>query len=239
MLMRLSNSNLKLLAIIFMLIDHIAATSSYLYFEHHSLYLIMRIIGRLAFPIFAFLLVEGFLHTRNRYKYLLRLSIFAIISEVPFDLAFYGSYYELSHQNVFFTLSIGLIALILFDKYVQEDFSKAFMYLILMCLLALILMTDYNAIGVLIIFAFYYYRKDFKKLTFALIVLNSLFVLEPLVTSLNNGTFYFGIVIQLFAVFALFFIKMYNHERGYSLKYLFYIFYPAHLLILYLINQLL
>ncbi|NLG82961.1 MAG: hypothetical protein GX490_10675 [Bacilli bacterium] len=234
--MRLTNTNLKILAILFMLIDHIAATSSYLYNEKYVVYIIMRIIGRLAFPIFAFLLVEGFFHTRNRHKYLLRLSIFALISEVPFDLAFYRTYIELSHQNVFFTLSIGLIAIMLFDKYVEENFSKAFGYLVLMGFTSLILMTDYNIIGVLIIFSFYYYRSDFRKLFLALTILNGLFIIEPLITIVTSGTFNFETIIQIFAVLALFLIKLYNHERGYPLKYLFYIFYPAHLVILYLIN---
>ena len=79
---------LKLIAIITMLIDHIAAV---LIPSDTMLWLVMRCIGRLAFPIFVFLLVEGFHHTRDVKKYLLRLGAFALISEVPFDLAFYGT----------------------------------------------------------------------------------------------------------------------------------------------------
>lgn len=82
-------------------------------------YSMMRLIGRLAFPLFIYMLIEGFSHTGSRLKYLLRLIIFALISEIPFDIAFYGAFPYWKHQNIFFTLSLGLMMLICFD-YIEK-----------------------------------------------------------------------------------------------------------------------
>ena len=91
---------LKWIAIISMLIDHIGAVL-FPWCEW------MRIVGRLAFPIFAYLLVEGFVYTKDVKKYLVRLGLFALISEIPFDLAFFGTVFAPVHQNVFFELFCG------------------------------------------------------------------------------------------------------------------------------------
>lgn len=134
----LPGSTIKLIAIISMLIDHIAATilermmmrAGYMLATinagamsnwiatHRSLfipYIVMRMIGRFGFPIFCFLLVEGFAHTHNRKKYALRLFLFALISEIPFDLAFRGEWFFSGYQNVFFTLFLGMIAMCAFS----------------------------------------------------------------------------------------------------------------------------
>jgi hypothetical protein len=140
----ISGSTLKLIAIFTMLIDHTAATIlektlmargmgllnttdtvalAQFYAENgliYAIYMIMRLIGRIAFPIFCFLLVQGFLHTRNVTKYAIRLALFAAISEIPFDLAFNNKILEYSHQNVFFTLLIGLLTLISFQTLKQK-----------------------------------------------------------------------------------------------------------------------
>ncbi len=123
-------STLKLLAIFVMLIDHIAATvlsnilvsvnffmmgsaaSQDPYYQTMSaVYFIMRLVGRLGFPLFCFLLVEGFIHTRNKLKYVIRLALFCLISEIPFDLAFSGQVFYMGYQNVFFTLLIGFVVM--------------------------------------------------------------------------------------------------------------------------------
>lgn len=128
----LSGSTVKIIAVIAMLIDHAAAAVLARYLvqgirsaadnqaawawqqEHISFYLVynvMRAIGRLGFPIFCFLLVEGFQRTRNVKKYALRLGIFALISEIPFNLAICGQTFHTGYQNVYFTLLLGLLAL--------------------------------------------------------------------------------------------------------------------------------
>lgn len=139
----LSGSTIKLIAIIAMLIDHTAAVilermmmrAGYLLAasnnewlgswiaEHRLLYIsymTMRLIGRFGFPIFCFLLVEGFLHTHNRKKYALRLLLFALISEIPFDFAFRGEWYYAGYQNVFFTLFFGLLAMCAFSFFEER-----------------------------------------------------------------------------------------------------------------------
>ena len=100
---------LKMIAITTMLIDHVGAVLL-------PQYPILRIIGRIAFPIFCFLLVEGFMHTHDVIRYMTRIGLFALISEIPFDLLFYGRILDGTHQNVFFTLFIGLVMLYYLTK---------------------------------------------------------------------------------------------------------------------------
>jgi hypothetical protein len=220
---------LKIIAIVTMLIDH--GTAILVPYDS-PFWIVGRGIGRLAFPIFCFLLVEGFLHTSNVKKYLLRLGIFAFISEIPFDLAFNHSYLDLSSQNVFFTLFIGLLVLILLrkidDKYKGKG-SYTVLYMVLYaviiiggCILALVFGTDYYYAGVLMILCFYLLRSNKVLLTVALIIIYE-FALGG---------------IQILAVFAIIPILFYNGQRGRKMnKYLFYAFYPAHIFILYLISM--
>ena len=123
-----SGSELKMIAIATMLIDHIAATVIIRVLKFggyndslYQLYRVMRNIGRIAFPIFCFLLVEGFMHTRDREKYALRLGCFAAISEIPFDLAFNGKILEVGYQNVFFTLLLGLLTMMAYDSVMNQS----------------------------------------------------------------------------------------------------------------------
>ena len=112
----LSGSTLKLIAIVTMFIDHLGVVAFETQISNYMVpYYIMRLIGRLAFPIFCFLLVEGFFHTRDVKKYALRLLVFAFISEIPFDLAFNRQMFYWRHQNVFFTLFIGLLVIALLE----------------------------------------------------------------------------------------------------------------------------
>lgn len=239
----ISGSTLKLIAIITMLIDHIAAvilqrvllsgsrgggmgmTPAIAWLgDYDTVYLIysnMRNIGRIAFPIFCFLLVEGFLHTGNKLKYALRLLMFAIISEVPFDLAVTGSPYNLAYQNVFFTLLLGLLTMI-----ACEAVTKSGLHTVVKTLLfagsffcgmfaASILNTDYAARGVLCIMVLYVFR-------------------EKRIWQIAAGclSFFWW---ELPAVIAFLPIGLYNGKRGWNIKYFFYAFYPLHLLLLYLI----
>lgn len=312
-------STLKLIAIFVMLIDHIAATildnvlitrdnlnavhstdfiSSTIIYNIDS---IMRMIGRIGFPLFCFLLVEGFVHTRNKGKYTIRLAAFALISEIPFDLAFEGKAFYFGYQNVFFTLLIGflvmwgfllikdnlqdkswfpilsvigafgifwalsecvksilyivnsitvdfmgrdlvpysalsnkglligvtaivgvILTMLFFNRKSEED-SLGLLFadgvvLTAGMLLANLLSTDYSAFGVLTIAVMYALRR------------------RPILSGLGG---YITLVImsltELTAAIALIPIGKYNGERGLSLKYVFYAFYPVHLFILYLI----
>lgn len=216
---------LKLIAIITMLIDHATAV---LVPEGTIYYWIGRSIGRLAFPIFCFLIVEGLLHTRDVKKYLIRLGAFAFISEVPFDLAFHNTFYYPEYQNVFFTLFFGLVAIYVLDYLEKSDkkfnlqtisILKA-LTIIIACGAAYFLKTDYSFFGIIQILIFYLFRT--RKVTSAILVL--------LLNIFMN-------TLQGLAALSMIFIWFYNGERGPKFnKYVFYAFYPVHILILYLIN---
>ena len=161
----ISGSTLKMIAVVSMTIDHTAATILARYLVSGGLssqgwydcYRLMRGIGRIAFPIYCFLLIEGFLHTRNRTKYAGRLLLFAAISEIPFDMAFSGKILEFSYQNVFFTLFIGLLTIMLIAKAErQQTLSPVLRSLCFVGIMfggmgcATLLRTDYSYYGVML-----------------------------------------------------------------------------------------
>lgn len=228
----LAGSTLKLIAVITMLIDHMGAAlvgplrrslpeGNTLGDLCRLLYPHMRHIGRLAFPIFCFLLVEGFLHTRNVRKYAFRLFLFALISEFPFDYAFSNQFIRNAHQNVYFTLLIGLLVMIgisYFDcrpaKSHIGNYGNLFAQIAIAAAglwLAGFLHTDYSYKGVFLIIVLYSLRLDRR--------LQAIFG---------------AITISWEAVAPLAFIPIwfYNGRRGRQMKYFFYWFYPVHLLIL-------
>jgi TraX protein len=224
----LSSTSLKIIAILTMLIDHIGFIFYPDIIDDHSLYLSLRLIGRIAFPIFTFLLVEGFYHTRNRNHYLIRLGIFALVTEVIFDLAFYDKLFYWQHQNVLFTFAIGLIAIDFYDKNVITNPTKGTLAFIIIAIISEVFRSDYGLIGIGMIFAFTAFRSNFKALAISIIIINVMTI-----TNFN----YLESMLQAFASLALIFIYLYNGKRGFNLKYFFYWFYPVHLLILYLIKM--
>jgi hypothetical protein len=216
---------LKLIAMLTMLLDHSAA----IFLEYGSTeYIICRTIGRLSFPIFCFLLVEGFIHTHNVRKYLLRLGVFAFLSEIPFDLAFYNRFPNFYHQNIYFTLFIGLLVIYLIHVIDTKMKSRIFLCSLseivvvgLGGIAALVLAVDYNFVGVLLIVGLYIFRKNKVLQGLVMIFVNVLLIGD----------------LQSYAILAMIFIWFYNGERGPKFnKYVFYAFYPVHLLVLYLIN---
>lgn len=226
---KLSGSALKIIAIIAMFIDHFTkeiitnkiaivnrlfsqATIDYIYFYGRL------VIGRLAFPIFCFLLVEGFKHTSNRKKYLMGIGIFALISEIPFDLFNNNQLIYLSNNNVFFTLFIGLAALMLLEKYKGREIARAII-IMASIIIAAITGVDYGALGVILILLIYLANNRFEYL---LLVGSSIFLLNPSV--------------GFFAFISFLIMGLYNGKRGLNIKYAFYIFYPLHLILLYLLR---
>ena len=222
---------LKMIAIVTMLVDHMGAI---LYPDQ----MIFRYIGRIAFPIFVFLIVEGFCHTRNIRKYELRMFIFALVSEIPFDLAFQGKVLEFTYQNVFFTLFLGLAMLDVIST-IKKRIHPAgavvaeLAVLVLFMFLAELLRTDYGAGGILLVYAFCKLKGRILWLTVVLLAVSYIC---------------FGLV-ECPAVLAMIPVFMYNGKRGFekngiysgqnrsvagtAVKYAFYLFYPVHLLILY------
>lgn len=214
----MSGSQLKILAVVTMLIDHIGAIL-------FPSVLVFRIIGRLSFPLFCFLISEGLLYTANLKGYLERLFFFALISEVPYDLAFYGTVYYPQSQNVFFTLFLGLAAISFLHSYLGSRPASALVLALVCVLFAEALHTDYGWFGVMLIIIFYCFKNYRTKgvLTFA--VFNTGY-------GLLTGT------VKLYAALAGFPIFLYNGKKGrLNWKYFFYAFYPAHLLLLYFVHK--
>lgn len=225
-----SGSALKLLAVFSMLTDHIAAfLLKNNEFIQHTLctigtreitpYFIMRAFGRLAFPIFCFLIVEGFLHTHDRLKYGRNLLLFALLSEIPWNLVHSNSWHHPS-QNVFFTLFLGYLGMCVLEAFKNVPLKQA-LYLIALLALSFILHADYGYRGFGFILMLYALRQT--KLVRA--VVGCCF--------LNSGWISGAAFIP---------ISLYNGKRGFIrsslLKFCFYIFYPAHLLIIYLARAL-
>ncbi|GHV16461.1 conjugal transfer protein TraX [Clostridia bacterium] len=224
---------LKWIAVVTMLIDH--ATLTFVPYGT-TLYWAGRSVGRLAFPIFAFLLAEGFFYTRDAKKYLLRLAAFAVISEVPFDLLVSGRAFDWGYQNVFVTLALSLLGLYLFDGFAaSNDKAPALLTLLATGVAAQIFEADYGALGVLTVFVFYFFRGDRLKMPLGLIGVVLLSVLLRVVDANLRVTT--SALITLFEVGALAPILWYavKRRKGYTrqgVKWFFYVFYPAHMLVL-------
>lgn len=248
---RLNGTVLKIIAIVTMLIDHIGAVLVRPYalsvgltnlslqgmgqLESHVglayTYTAMRMIGRIAFPIFAFFIVEGIMHTSNLMKYAGRLFVFGLISEIPFDLAVQHRILEFTYQNVMFTLFLGVLACWGFETIARQlaieptkkvGFLPTFLA-ILMAIMAIflaeVLYTDYGGIGVMVILIMYLARNN----------RNTQLLVGGMALVFTNPVAILGLVP----------IYFYDGERGKGLKYFFYGFYPVHLLLLYVILQVL
>lgn len=220
----LSASALKWIAAAAMLADHVGILLAWR--VPYQLWMGLRIFGRIAFPLFCFLLVEGFFHTGDVKKYLLRLGIFAVVSEVPFDLFLRNTPVFWGYQNVMVTLLIGLLLLYLYNGFLAKvQPIYALMTLVSLVCLGLVARCDYGAEGVLIIFLFYFFR--FRPLP--------MFLSVALMFLLMGS-------IEPWAVLSFIPILFYNGKKGGRApkgrvsglvkRYGFYCFYPLHLLIL-------
>ena len=210
---------LKLIACMTMLLDHVGAAL------WPSVWL--RIIGRLSFPIYCFLLTEGIYHTRSPKKYLCRLAYAAVLSEIPFDLLFYGRL-TLQAQSVMLTLFLGA-AMLLAIRCTTSGPVKT-VWILLACIAAELLQTDYGCTGIFLIALFgLTHRLPVQLAGMALLFIRS----APVV--------FWGlpVPIGLFALFSLIPISMYSGIKRTSSKWVqrgFYLFYPAHMLLLLLLK---
>lgn len=227
-----SGTALKLFACVTMLLDHIGASciearygaaancpAGLLKFD-----LTLRLIGRLAFPIFCVLLVEGFLHTHDVKQYLRRLLLFGAVSEIPFDMAFFRVPFYGGHQNVYWTLALGVIALAAMQRF--QDAAGRLTWqggaaAVVCALAAELAATDYGAIGVALIAALYLTRNSRTQQSI-----------------LGAGMMLFELTAPLAFVLTWF----YNGQRGRCpqwAKWAFYLFYPVHLVVLGVITNVL
>lgn len=233
----MDGNTLKLIAMLTMLLDHIGAGliemgilrvsdpelfGQIMATDSGQMWLMVdtvcRTVGRLAFPIFCFLLVEGYLHTRNVKRYFFNLLLFAFISEIPFDLAFMGSVFDFGYQNVYFTLAVGLLTLVGLERFKDNRIARAAVMLAGGSV-ALFLKSDYDFIGVFLIAAFYLLRGDKRRQ----------FITAGVILFLESVTLYGA------AVLALLPIHFYGGTRKRTrLKYAFYFFYPAHIMLIFL-----
>ena len=226
----LSNFDLKLIAIITMTIDHIGVVFG------TPFYNLLRAVGRLSFPIFAFLLTEGYVHTKSFSKYFLRLLVLAVISEIIYDYVFFGSFIYRGANNIFFTLALGLLTLFLLDKSKGlikryfKDKVDLFIILPITYLLIIVIMGlmgeflnfSYGMLGILVISFFYLFKDNF-----------------PLVViSVSLSTLILGEGVQYFSLFSLILIYFYNQKLGMKCKLFFYLYYPLHILVLGFIKML-
>lgn len=210
---------LKIIAIITMTFDHLG----YALFHKISF---SNYIGRIAFPIFAFQISEGYTHTKNLKKYYLKLFIFALISQVPFYffrlVCMHNTTFSL---NIFFTLFFGLACINIFDKCKKK--ILCYTSIVVICFIAQFLNFDYGALGILLILSFYIFRNNKILLAISYILLTTIIYI-------NTKHFFLPLFIS--SLCALIFIFLYNKKQGKKSKYIFYIFYPAHLVILSILS---
>ncbi len=241
-----SGSTLKLIAIVSMFIDHLGAGIIENYAVQHpegglfkltydqlyTLDIILRGIGRIAFPIFCYTLVEGFLKTRNVWKYLARMIIFGLVSEVPFDLCFFRSAWYPDYQNVYFTLVLGLLMLIIVERTDRLELksmtestrrfvnvSLKVLTVLITAIIATVFGTDYYCLGIFTIYALYLGRKS-RQGTLLAHAASCMFILG-----------------EIPALAGLVPLALYNGKRGLRMKYFFYAFYPGHIILIWLLSR--
>ncbi len=239
----INSFGLHILAMLLMLCDHLWASVL-------SGYGWLTWIGRLAFPIFAFMIGEGYFYTSNFKRYLKRLFIFALLSEIPFNLLYSGSWIEPFHQNVLWTFLVGLLCVRGMDSVRKKRKPVVAVILsvgimLLGYLIGTILMMDYSGEGVLTVILFYLFRgeKWWQKLgQLAGLIYINVYAIK----GMRVPAEFFGMTVEIaqqgLAVLAIIPIWLYNRKRGPHnrfIQYAFYAFYPVHLVILWILAMVL
>ena len=221
---------LKLIACATMLLDHFGAVivPSLPIPNMVQVYYACRILGRLAFPIYCFLLVEGMAHTRSPLKYILRLGVGILLAELPFDYALEG-HFCWAYQSVMVTLTLGAVMLLCMGK--TEKKGLKLLLVLPFAVLAELAKSDYGGWGIAMIAVFALF--DRLSLQGA-----GIFLVNACMESAAISLFGIPVSVQLFAVFAMVPIALYSGSklsRSRAVQWGFYLFYPVHLLILWLI----
>lgn len=237
----ITSTSLHIMAMVFMLCDHLWGTivpgNDWL-----------TCVGRLAFPIFAFMIVEGYFHTKNLKRYVARILLFAVMSEIPFNLAMGSRIFYPIHQNVLwsFLISIGLIRL----NEKAKEHGKIWKRIIIGCItvvfgyiIGIVTMVDFYHAGILMVLVFYFFRKN-AWWSYIGQLLGLWYINMEMLGGFSYEIYIMGkiyfLMRQGFALFALIPIWMYKGKQGYHnkrLQYFYYIFYPLHLLILGIIKM--
>lgn len=222
--MKINNSLLKWIAIISMITDHLAVMIT----EHipMQVYYVMRGVGRLAFPIFCFLLVEGFINTKSFGKYFIRVVVFAVLSQIPYNILRYGNIIGGGYFNILFTFSVTLVVLYILARCKMnriKGFLVAFITIVASMTVTYLLNFEYSYKCILLAVLFYYTGRNISYQA----VKN---VGAVAILYLNCG------MVDLAAPLSLFFINAYNGEKGKFPKWFGYVFYPLHLLLFGLVR---
>lgn len=226
---KLSANTLKIIALILMTLDHIG-----LFFGN---ILILRLLGRIAFPIFAFFISEGCFYTKNKTKHLLIILFFAVIYQIV-----YYYLYQKIYISIFGTFSVSIILIYVYDLYKNNfDNKKKYLYLLLLVILLMItfivniyVLFDYGFIGIITPLCVYI----FKSKKYKLVVLFILCIALSAVNIKNNIGTEFEVLgyLSIFNILSIPLLMLYNGKRGkYNLKYFFYFYYPLHIVVIYLI----
>lgn len=231
---------LKIIALVTMFIDHLgyAIFNKFSYFNY---------IGRIAFPIFAFQISEGFYYTKNIKKYFSRLLLFAVFSQIPFMLFLSMFSKDIYKLNVFFTLFLGLFSIYIYDKFIGNfsitsnvKFNKLFnsilgIFVVLFIgFIAEFIKSDYGLFGIIVIFLFYLFKHNKSAMVCAYII--ACMIKYGISYSTNPNYIY--LILCCCTILPIVPICLYNKQQGRKIKYLLYFFYPIHLLILYLLHTL-
>ena len=235
----ISSFQIKLVACAAMLIDHLGALFLVLY-PQYIFFVLFRVVGRISFPLFAFIAANAALHTRNIGNYAKRLFLFALLSEIPFNLFMNlvtnepVSIYRIQNQNVLFTFAAGIFAVMLYNEAKAHEKMLAKVLLIFAVILTFCATayckTDYGVTGVLIILTLYIIMstakipdKHRKAAVLCVMIIASAFLGTDPIT-------------QIAALCSIVFIALYKNQKGRSFRWAFYMFYPVHFLVLTLIG---
>ncbi len=244
----LSRAALKYIAVIAMLIDHIGYTlvwNEYIWHRYynmrplsfipfmstaesaHMTYTVCRRIGRIAFPIFAYFVTEGFLKTHDIKKYVIRMAVFAVAAELPYNLCFGRTFFTLEHNNVIFTHLLGLLMLICLKRFAEPTSesgnlpeSRTITAFVIAGFCIVASPFDGGVRGILMIACCYLFRDNENLKLIGMSLANMVIVIP------------FG-ALQLWAMAGMALLKLYNGKRGLYPRYFFYLFYTLHLLALY------
>lgn len=192
-----------------------------------------NVIGRLAFPIFAFQCTEGYIHTRNFKRYILKLLLFACISQIPFMLFSSTFSNDIFTLNILFTFILGLLAIYAYDKLSNKFLG--ILFVVFLGIIAELLKFDYWIYGILLMFIFHIVKAKKPLMIFSAMALIILFYLSYILRFPYAKFVYF--LYMFFSSLSLIFVGFYNGKQGPKSKYLFYIFYPLHLIVLYIIAR--
>lgn len=224
----MSRNILKYITLLAMTLDHIAY---YLYPELNGLYIISRFVGRIAFPIMCLFIVDGFRYTSSKSKYLLRLLICALITQIPICLLAGTCFVRL---NAVFSLVLGFLFLMVINSKLSR-WTKNFMFLLL---LFTAMLTDYYFLGIIYILGFYYFKRNYQNTTiimfagYLILLLRLIITLSTVNLIIINGIINLGLFLT-----PLFVQSGYKYKKeGQLKKYLYYFYYPIHLFVIYLIT---